>query len=184
VLAGGRGTRIGGPKALVQLGGRALIEFPLTALGDAQIETVVVAKPDSELPALDVPVWQEPAEPVHPLLGVVTALRRSEGRPLIVCACDMPFAPASLFEHLAGLDLPLAVPTLGDRLQPLLARYDAALLDELEQALVAERSMHEAISALDPYLIEAAELARFGDPQRLLLNVNTAADLARAEALL
>ena len=31
VLAGGRGSRIGGDKALVQLGGRPLIAYPLAA---------------------------------------------------------------------------------------------------------------------------------------------------------
>src|SRR5215208_2231990 len=74
VLAGGRGSRMRGPKPTIRLGGRALIEHPLGALRDAGLQTVVVAKPDSRLPVLDVAVWQEPDEPVHPLCGVLRAL--------------------------------------------------------------------------------------------------------------
>src|SRR4029453_9385696 len=44
VLAGGRGTRIGTPKATIELGGRLLLEHPLTAFAHAGIDAVVVAK--------------------------------------------------------------------------------------------------------------------------------------------
>jgi hypothetical protein len=46
-------------------------------------EAVVVAKPGSPLPAPAVPVWLEPAEPVHPCLSAsLTALERAE-RPVV-----------------------------------------------------------------------------------------------------
>jgi len=84
VLAGGAGTRLGGGKATVQLAGRALVEWPLAALAGARIEAMVVAKPDTDLPALKVPVLREPDEPRHPLLGIVTALRAAgAGRRLL-----------------------------------------------------------------------------------------------------
>ena len=55
VLAGGLGSRIGGDKALVQLGGRPLITYPLAAAEAAGLDAVVVAKRTTKLPALDVP---------------------------------------------------------------------------------------------------------------------------------
>ena len=74
VLAGGRGRRMGRPKALVELGGAPLIAHPLAAAAAAGLDAVVIAKAGTALPALDVPVWLEPDQPVHPLLGIVTAL--------------------------------------------------------------------------------------------------------------
>jgi molybdopterin-guanine dinucleotide biosynthesis protein A len=65
---------MGAPKALAELGGAPLIARPLAAAAAAGLDAVVVAKEDTALPVLAVPVWHEPAEPVHPLLGVVTAL--------------------------------------------------------------------------------------------------------------
>ena len=50
VLAGGRGSRIGGHKALVPLCGRPLITYPLAAARAAGLSAVVVAKRDTQLP--------------------------------------------------------------------------------------------------------------------------------------
>ena len=65
VLAGGRGSRLGGAKATALLAGEPLIAHVLRAA--AGFETVVVAKRATPLPAVDVPVWIEPDEPFHPL---------------------------------------------------------------------------------------------------------------------
>ena len=76
VLAGGRSSRMGASKASIELAGAPLIERPLRAMREARLEAVVVAKPDTDLPPLDVPVWQEPEEPSHPLTGIVAALEQ------------------------------------------------------------------------------------------------------------
>ena len=53
VLAGGLSRRMGVPKALVELGGRPLLAWPLAAALDAGLEAFVVAKRGSPLPPLD-----------------------------------------------------------------------------------------------------------------------------------
>jgi molybdopterin-guanine dinucleotide biosynthesis protein A len=184
ILAGGSASRLGRPKATVPLGGRPLIEHPLAALRDAGLEPVVVAKADTPLPAIDVTVWHEEAEPVHPLLGVVTALERAEGRAVLVCGCDLPFITARLAEWIATRDVTLAVPRVGGRLQPLFARYAPEVLPSLREALATLAPLQETLAALDPVIVAEAELEPFGDPERLLFNVNTPGDLARAEAML
>jgi molybdenum cofactor guanylyltransferase len=183
VLAGGLSRRMGAPKALVELAGRPLIAYPVAAVADASLEPVVVAKPDSPLPELACRVVREPGEPVHPLVGIVSALD-SSGRAVIAVACDMPLVPPALIEWLAGLDTRAAVPEVGGRLQPLLARYEPAVADALRDALERGAPAHEAVLALEPRVVAEDELARFGDPELISLNVNTPADLERAEAAL
>jgi len=73
--------------------------------------------------------------------------------------------------------------TVGDRLQPLPARYDSALLPALEEALAVGRPLRATLESLRPRLVAEAELARFGDPRRLCFNVNARADLERAARL-
>jgi molybdenum cofactor guanylyltransferase len=184
VLAGGRGRRMGVPKATVALAGRPLIERPLRALDAAGLETVVVAKPGSELPALEAPVWEEPEEPVHPLCGVLRALAGAGVRPVLAVACDMPFLAPALLRRLAESDPPLVVPEAGGRLHPLLARYSPELSGPLRVALRRRAALQEAVRALRPQVLGEDVLRRFGDPERLLFNVNDRADLARAERLL
>jgi molybdopterin-guanine dinucleotide biosynthesis protein A len=184
VLAGGKGSRIGGAKALADLAGRPLISYPVAAVASAGLEPIVVAKTDSELPPLDCPVIREPALPRHPLAGIVAALRHAGTRPLVVVGCDMPFVEAGLLAWLGTTPEPLAVPLLGEHLQPLPARYDSALLPALEEALASGRALRPTLESLQPRAIAEAELARFGEPRRICFNVNSHADLRRAEELL
>jgi molybdopterin-guanine dinucleotide biosynthesis protein A len=215
VLAGGRGRRLGGGKATALLAGRPLISYPLAAMAAAGIDAFVVAKPDTELPPLAggsigdrgaarVEVVRESAEPSHPLMGIIAALRHA-GRPVVVLAGDMPLASPALLAALASggiaapsggstltvdrpLDLgifaeaPLVVPAPGGQPEPLQARWSPALLPALEAALAREEPLRRTLAALSPRLIGDVELARFGDPARMFLNVNDAADLRRAEA--
>ncbi|MGE5407534.1 MAG: molybdenum cofactor guanylyltransferase [Syntrophothermus sp.] len=184
VLAGGAGRRLGGAKALTELAGRPLIHYPVAALAAAGIEAAVVAKPDSELPEIGAAaVIAEPSEPRHPLAGIVAALRAAGGRPLVVLACDMPFAEPAFLAALAAAPEPLVVPAPGGFLEPLAARYSAAALPALEASLAREEPLRRAVHALRPRLLDDAELERYGDPDRFLLNVNDAAGLSRAEAL-
>jgi molybdopterin-guanine dinucleotide biosynthesis protein A len=184
VLAGGRARRVGGAKATLPLAGRPLISYPLAALRWAGLQSVVVAKADSPLPAVDPPVWREPAEPVHPAAGIAEALRRAPARPVLAVACDMPLLPPGLLLELARRPERLVVPRTRGRLHPLCARYGPELLEPLEEAIAAGRSLQETIEALGPVEIGEDELALFGEPGVILFNVNTPADLAEAERLL
>jgi molybdenum cofactor guanylyltransferase len=169
---------------MTELGGSPLISYPLAALAAAGVEAVVCAKEGEELPPLEAPILREPPRPRHPLRGIVTALRAGEERPVVAVACDMPFVSPRLLSLLASSPEPLVIPALGGRLQPLLGRYDPVLLPRLEEALAREAPMRETIESLGPHHLREDDLARFGDPYRLLFNVNTPADLRQAEALL
>jgi molybdopterin-guanine dinucleotide biosynthesis protein A len=180
VLAGGRGRRLGGAKAAVPLGGRPLVAHPLAAAAAAGLEAVVVAKPGAGLPELGVPVWEEPAAPVHPLAGVVFALERAGG-PIVAVACDMPWVAPGLLRLLAGATQNLLVPRVAGRLEPFPARYGPAVLAPLRDALAREAGMRATLDALGPAELDAAALGAFGDPARLVASVNTPEELAAAE---
>jgi molybdopterin-guanine dinucleotide biosynthesis protein A len=187
VMAGGRGARLGGSKALSALGGRPLICYPLAAAREAGLETIVLAKRSTPLPPLDEHVLYEPEHPRHPLCGVITALElaatRAPSPAVLLLACDMPFLTSPLLAWLASLQ-GAAMAEVGGRLQPLLARCLPEHLTVLEAALTAQLSLRAAIAALAPAIVSEPELSRFGSPERLCFNVNDADDLRRAEAWL
>jgi molybdenum cofactor guanylyltransferase len=183
VLAGGRGSRLGGAKATADLGGKPLIAYPLAALAGAGLDPFVVTKPDTELPALNLEVVTEPAAPVHPLAGIVAALRHA-GRPVVVLGCDFPFVPPALLLYIGGTPEPLVVPAPGGEAQPLVARWSPTLLPDLEAALAREEPLRRTVAALAPRLLGDAELTPFGDPARAFFNVNTPADLGTAQAMI
>jgi len=166
VLAGGRGRRMGAPKPLAELAGRPLVEHAVGAATAAGLRAVVLAKPGTPLPA-GLTVWHEPEQPVHPLLGIVTALERAE-RAVVVTACDMPFVPPALLARLAA-GPEAAVRTRG-RLEPFPARYEAAWLPALRAALAGEAAVHATLEALGPATIaldDSAALRSIDTPQEL-----------------
>lgn len=179
ILAGGRGTRIGGDKAMAPLGGRPLIEHPLAAARDAGLRPMVVAKRSTRLPPLDADLLIEPDVPHHPITGIVTALQTLPA--VLAIPCDMPFLSPELLTLLARGDGDVVAARLGGQLQPLPALYRSAALPALEAALAAEASIRSAMSSLHVTTVDARTC---GDVRRLYLRVNSASELERAEAML
>jgi molybdenum cofactor guanylyltransferase len=175
---------MGRPKAAVELAGRPLVAYPVEAIVAAGLEPVVVAKPASELPSLGFRIVREREGAVHPAAGILAALHAADGDPIVVLGCDMPFVTPALVGHLAGLDVPVAVPRIRGRLQPLLARYDRSAENALESAVRHGEPLHRAMGGLDPLILEAEQLAAFGPPERIAYNVNDSGDLATAERML
>jgi molybdenum cofactor guanylyltransferase len=173
VLAGGAGRRIGGGKPIKMLAGRPLAAYPAAALAAVCDRVAIVAKPGTELPQLaGVEVWNdEPVEPQHPLTGIVHALERADGEPILVCAADMPFVTKESLEALTQTGR-TAVATADGRLQPLLALYRPGALPSLRDAEPGI-PLTRAVEALDP--------ARVPVPAALVRNVNTPEELAGAE---
>jgi molybdopterin-guanine dinucleotide biosynthesis protein A len=152
VLAGGASRRMGAPKPLAELGGVPLVAHPLRAAARAGLAAVVVAKRDTPLPVLDVPVWIEPDEPRHPLTGLVAALERT-GEPIVAVACDQPWLRPDLLARIAAADGCAAV-TVGGRLEPFPARYEPASLDALREALERRAPLRATLEALGPAVVE------------------------------
>ncbi len=187
VLAGGLGSRLGGNKAAVELAGRPLLSYPAAAAREAGLPLLVVAKPGTPLPPLGAEIVREPSEPVHPLCGVLAALRSgaagSSPDAVLALACDTPFLTPELLTWLAGQEGPVLLEQ-GGRLQPLPGRYPGVLAPRLQGAVSQGEPMGRALAALGARVVGERELARFGEPSRLCFNVNEPADLRAAESLL
>lgn len=120
------------------------------------------------------------------IVGIHTALTYASDRTIVV-AWDMPFVSGALLRHMLDVpSSPMAVIPLGPRgPEPFCAVYDRRLLasidtmvgrGELRAQEIVERIQH-------PVTISERDVAQFGEPSRLFFNVNTADDLARAEAM-
>ncbi len=179
ILAGGRGSRLGGAKATAEVRGRPLLAWALDALREAVPDSVVIAKEATPLPPCDVPVHRDEPADFHPRHGIVSALRRADGRPVVVVPCDMPLVPPALLEVLLDVvqdGAPAAIPRTEGRVHPLCAAYAPSTLRDLEAA------EHDEPLTVTLDRLGAVILAADAAADRML-NVNTRADLAVAEIL-
>ena len=171
VLAGGSGKRMGGvSKAMLELDGQPLAVHVATVLAEACDRVALVCKPDTAVPKIaGVERWDEPAEPRHPLTGIVHALERA-GEPVLVCATDMPWVTADACRSLldAALGGVAAVAAAEGELCPVFGVYAPDALAAL-QAAPPDAPLRETVDALDP--------VRVALPPALLRSVNEPADL-------
>jgi len=180
ILAGGAGRRMGAPKAALPLAGRPMISYAIDAARAAGLSPFVVTKAGIELPELDCRLVVEPAEPRHPLCGVIAALEH-HGGPVVVIACDVPLLPPGLLSRLARSTADLALP-VHPRPQPLVARYSPSLLPRLRAALAAGEAMVDLAASLGGDRLGETELRALGDPAWMFANANDPAELDRVEA--
>jgi molybdopterin-guanine dinucleotide biosynthesis protein A len=182
IMAGGAGLRIGGQKATVELDGKPLICYSLEAVAQVLSRVAILAKAGTKLPSVSgVAVWIEPESPRHPVVGITQALALAGGRPVLVCAGDLPFVTPELIRRLVRTNpgpSAAVVACAGGRMQPLLGCYQPKALDLLAgPARTASGRLMEIVAGIDPVLVEV------DDPEELF-DVDTPDDLLQAAAML
>lgn len=190
LLAGGANRRYEGrPKALESVGGEPIASRAVRALREAADRVVLVANEAETYGALGLETRADIRAGLGALGGIHTAVVWAEAdgyRGALVAACDMPFLSSALLRRLAAGAAPdeVVAPESDSRrgLEPLCAFYGVACREAVEAAL--DRGDRQVISFFTDVrlrVIPRDEVASFGDPALLFLNVNTPEDRARAE---
>ncbi len=190
ILAGGGATRFGGkPKGLEIIGGERILDRLVGVFSRAfGTKPLLVANaPDagSWRPDLRLAADVEPG--LGPLGGIYTAILEAPA-PVVCVGWDMPFVTAALLNALAaGLDgYDVFLPESGGRrgLEPLCGAYGPGAASAIAASLGAGDLRAIGFHAAARVgTLPLANVQRIGDPATLFFNVNTADDLAKAEAL-
>ncbi|MGH7411090.1 MAG: molybdenum cofactor guanylyltransferase [Candidatus Methylomirabilis sp.] len=186
VLAGGKSSRMGVNKALIEFGGKRLIEAAVDRLAGLFAEVLVIANDPDLYDDLGVKVIPDLIPESGSLGGLYTGLRAATSPRGFFVACDMPFLNPDLIALLVreaeGWDV--VVPRVAGELQPMHAVYAKSCLPFMEEAISAGRlKIAGFFSKVKVNTIEEPAL-RAVDPDLLgLMNVNTPQDLERAEAI-
>ena len=188
ILAGGKSRRMGQNKLPLQVGGTALLDRVRSAL-TAHCEDILIVGEEGHTTAGGrlIPDLRPGCQ--GPLAGIEAGLLAARHRHVFVAAGDMPFLAGEFVGYLLGLlsdHIPAVVPDSGGRLYPLCAAYGREVRPTVSTAL--DRSVRSVRGLLGDLpgvrYIREEELRRFGDPELLLMNVNSPEDLARARAAL
>lgn len=188
ILAGGMATRYGGAaKGLERVNGVRIIDRVQAALEPVVDGLLLIANDahaSSWLPG--VRCESDVLRDVGSIAGIHAALVHAGG-PVIVVAWDMPFVPTGLLHALrvAGEHVDAAVPESDSRrgLEPLCAYYAPACVGAIERRIAAgDRRVIAFFDDVRMARIPAGEVAAFGDPSLLFMNVNTPEERVLAEA--
>ena len=202
VLAGGRSSRMGVPKAALEWHGSTLLRRTCGVLQRAGLQPVLVVRaPGQELPPLpaDVEVVDDPREGLGPLQGMAVGLTALADRAdaVFICSTDLPFLHSELvrrvlrpFDHpVDGEALDVVLPVARGYPQPLTAAYRTRLAPVVAALVAADRLRpafifeDTTVLRLDDDALLADPTLRAADPTlESLVNVNERADYDAARA--
>jgi len=179
VLAGGRSSRMGRDKALLQRQGRPLAAWVAGAAAEATGSATLVGDP-ARYAELGFRVIPDRFPGEGPLGGILTALHDSSAPWNLVLACDMPRVDAPLLRKLLdaafGFEGDAVIPVTSGgsnpMWHPLCGAYRQSAFGTLEAAFAAGlRSVTAAVRQLRVLQLEMGEAPEFQ-------NVNTPEDWA------
>jgi molybdenum cofactor guanylyltransferase len=192
VLAGGQARRMGGgDKALIEIGGKPILERVLARLRPACARIVLNANGDpARFAKFGLPVVPDSVPDfAGPLAGILAGLDWAAANApdiawMVSAPGDCPFLPANMVARLHEVSVvenkPLACAQSGDWRHPVVGLWQVALRDDLRHALTKE-----GLRKIEVWTARhGVALASWPDtPVDPFFNVNTPEDRARAEAL-
>lgn len=191
VLAGGHSTRMGRDKAQVTLQGKTLLQHALDGLRPVCSDLIVVTSADGLERHRDyvgsARLIADTVPERGPLAGLYTGLRQASTDLSLAVGCDTPFLQTNLLQLIldTAMGRDAALPLIEGVPQTLLAAYSRDIVPSIEGLLAEGRpGLRRLLPLIDvAYLNETKAAA--ADPRLLsFFNVNTKADLERAEQLI
>ena len=190
ILTGGLAARFGGrDKSALLVDGATILDRQLAALATVADDVMIVGSPASareETVRTSARAVADIVPGCGPLGGLHAALTAARGDAVLLLACDMPYVTAAFADHLFSLagDADVVVPQTEHGYHPLCAVYTRACLEPAAARLADRRvKMLDLVDSVRTRVVPVEDVRRFGDPDRLLANVNTPADYAGLEAL-
>lgn len=177
ILAGGRASRYDGiDKGALVVDGRSILDRQLDQLHQLSDDILYVGarpRPEYRGRLREVP---DRTPRLGPLAGLDAALAAARHEAVLVVACDMPFLTAGLLRHLVDrLEADAVVPRSSRGRHPLCAAYSRRCSDVVARRLAeGHLAMLDLLEDLRVRDVSGTELEAFGNPDRLLTNVNTA----------
>ena len=190
VLAGGNSLRLGHDKVFETVGDRSLLDLVIDRVTPLSRETILVTASNNALVKSDKYPGLKAVTDIYPgkgpLGGVYTGLITSSSFCNLVVASDMPFLNPALLRHMMEVlaDFDLVVPRVDDLVEPLHAIYTKNCLEPMERLLKQDKlPIHRLFPMVRTRYVEADEIEPF-DPEHLsFFNINTRADLLKAEEI-
>ena len=179
VLAGGKSSRMGTDKGLMDFQGKKMIEHVLASLKSSSRISIITG--NDAYGQFGYRICSDIYNNCGPLGGIHSALYNSTSGWNLVVSCDLPFVTAEFCEFLVrNINDTFAdaiVPVHDKHVEPLCALYNKACLPELEKMILKkEFRMHTVLENLNTIYVEVP--GEF-DSSVLFRNMNTTTDISQ-----
>ncbi len=188
LLAGGKSSRYGSNKALVEIEGEPIIVRIVSILQQVFEEIYVVGSKDTDYSFLEDVILVEDIIPDKgPLGGLYTGLSYSSARHNLLLGCDMPFFTTDYFHFLTNWQkrYDVLVPEYNGYIEPLGGVYNRSILPEVERSIEKDDlKIKSFFPEVRVEIIKEEIIREIGDPARLFYNINYKSDLRKSRKYL
>ena len=175
ILAGGRSSRMGEDKALLQYNGKPFIQHIAETLLQILPHVIVISDRQQEYSFLNLPIYPDLFCDCGPLAGIHTGLVHATTPSVFIVSCDTPFITTELIVEMLKHARPdeIAIAKDESNSHPLIGIYPTILLAELEAELRADKKQVHAFLERYGSRVSILQLDQF---QNQLRNINTPAE--------
>lgn len=187
ILVGGKSSRLGQDKALLDVAGEPLIQRIAKRLDRITDDLMVVGSDLDRFHFLQARMVQDLVSGFGSLGGIYSALEAARHAYVFVAGCDMPFLDMNLVRYIVllapGYDV--VMPYVGGEAEPLHAIYATTCTDAIKAAIAqGERRIISFLPEVRVREVHEDEIRIFDPDFRSFFNINTPEDLKKMRAFL
>lgn len=173
VLAGGKSTRMGQNKALLQLNDRRFIDRITDELSTFN-EVLISAAAKGTYEELGFPVVYDEHEDIGPIEGIYRILKEAKEEYVFICAADMPFIKKELVSYMAEFissDYDCFCLMDEEHIHPLCAIYSKRMLGLIEELIA--KGQYRLMNILNGVRTKYIRLEMTCFDKKIVKNINT-----------
>lgn len=173
ILAGGKSSRMGTNKALLQFNNRRFIDRIADEMGGFS-ETLISVAQKGEYEDMGLPIVYDEHKDIGPIEGIYQIVKHASEDYVFICAADMPFMKRELIEYMAEFissDYDCFVLMDEEHVHPLCAIYSKAVLPVIEELI--GRGKYRLVNILNKVRTKYIRLEYTSFDKKLVRNINT-----------
>jgi len=180
ILLGGKSSRYGSNKALVEIEGVRLVDRVVGVMKSIFHRVILVTNTPEEYAYLRLPMVEDLIKGLGPMGGIYTGLMTMSDEAGFLVACDMPFISGKLIRHMVEVrgDFDTVVPRMDWMLEPLHALYSKTCIPVIQKAIEERQyQIAKCFAGMRVRYVDEEELRLWDPDLRSFFNINKPQDL-------
>ena len=183
ILLGGKSSRYGSNKALVEIEGVRLVDRVAGVMKSIFHRVILLTNTPEEYTYLRLPMVEDLIMGLGPMGGIYTGLMTMSDETGFLVACDMPFLSGRLIRHMVEVkdNFDTVVPRMDWMLEPLHALYSKKCIPVIREAIEERQyQIAKCFAGMRVRYVDEEELRLWDPDLRSFFNINKPQDLPGA----